>query len=122
MSSRVRAVGRCGSMCECGSISGMLQISRYRSLVSASVNMKTSPGLRPLDGLANPGGACASAGTSVLLLQALVEMTNQPCSFYRFARPGPPANARVTAAQLFKPLELVSVNELLQGQAVGLVS
>src|SRR5947207_14393882 len=43
MSSRVRDVGRCGSMCECGSIRGIWQIAVYRSLVSASAGMAVGP-------------------------------------------------------------------------------
>src|SRR6516162_19063 len=41
MSSIVFDVGRCGSMCECGSISGILQISAYR--LSASVSLCMIP-------------------------------------------------------------------------------
>ena len=38
-----RAVGRCGSMCECGSISGILTISAYRSWTSWSAAMRAPP-------------------------------------------------------------------------------
>src|SRR5438552_6180078 len=36
MSSRLRATGRSGSMCECGSMIGMWQISAYRSWAKGS--------------------------------------------------------------------------------------
>src|SRR5262249_43994857 len=39
MSSRLRAAGRRGSMCECGSMSGMRQISWNRSFVRESCSM-----------------------------------------------------------------------------------